>query len=77
MNEPQRTVQPQKDIPPPSDSSAGADSSTSDDAKHPAQQPVGPNSGKQEGWEAAAPAPDLNNPEEHAKDDNATDSPNT
>ena len=77
MNEPQSTEQPQKDVPPPSDSSDAADSSASDDEKHPAQQPVGDNQETQTGWEGASAAPDLNNPEEHAKDNDATDSPNT
>ncbi|MBW3640149.1 MAG: hypothetical protein KY451_09915 [Actinobacteria bacterium] len=77
MNEPQSTAQPQKDVPPPSDSSDGSDSSASDDGKHPAQQPVGDNQGTQTGWEAAPAGPDLDNPEQHAKDDDATDSPNT
>ncbi len=67
MNEPQRSVQPQKEVPPSSDSSDSSDSSGEE--KHPAQEPVGDNDGKQAGGAAAAPAPDLDNPEEHAKDD--------
>jgi hypothetical protein len=69
MNEPQRSVQPQKEVPPASDSSY--------DEKHPAQEPVEDDDGMQAGSGAAAPAPDLDDPDDHAKDDDATDSPNT
>lgn len=69
MNEPQRTVQPQKEVPPPSDSSY--------DEKHPAQEPVGDGDEKPAGSAAAAPAPDLDDPDDHAQDNDATDSPNT
>ncbi len=70
MNEPQqRSVQPQKEVPPASDSSY--------DEPHPAQQPVGDDDGMQAGSGAAAPAPDLDDPDDHAQDNDATDSPNT
>ncbi len=43
----------------------------------PPQESDGDDDGKQAGWEAAAPAPDLDDPNDPAKDDDATDSPNT
>lgn len=69
MNEPQHTVQSQHEVPPPSDSST--------DEVHPAQKPAGDDDGMQAGWETAAPAPDLDDPSDQAKDDQATDSANT
>jgi hypothetical protein len=61
--------EPQKEVP--------ASSDSSHDETHPAQEPVGDDDGTQAGWGAAAPAPDLDDPDDHAQDNDATDSPNT
>ncbi|MDQ3503021.1 MAG: hypothetical protein M3486_05345 [Actinomycetota bacterium] len=43
----------------------------------PPQEPAGDDDGMQAGSSAAAPAPDLDDPDDHAQDNDATDSPNT
>lgn len=58
MNEPQRTVQTQKEVPPASDSST--------DEHHPAHEPAGGDDGMQAGWGSAAPAPNLDDPDDES-----------